>query len=79
MVNLVKRGVEKIHDLQGKCGNMMKELKRFMGSQGALGMKMLRWIAYDPKNPKAYKAVHEMMRRVRIDVMTPARPSRKGE
>ena len=40
---------------------------------------MLKWIAYDPKNPSAYKAVHEMMRRVRIDTMTPVRPSRRGE
>ena len=58
---------------------MMEELTRFLSSQGGKGKQMVKWITYDPDNVSAYKAAHEMMRRVRYDAMTAARLSRRRE
>lgn len=44
-----------------------------------MGAKLLRKMKYSSEDMSFYKAIHEMMRRVRIDVMTVARGSRRRE
>jgi hypothetical protein len=50
-----------------------------LGKQGTMGARLLRKMKYSSEDMSFYKAIHEMMRRVRSDVMTAARTSRRRE
>ena len=58
---------------------MMEELERFLESKGAKGRELMQKMKHNSEDVSFYKAIHEMMRRVRIDVMTVARGSRRRE